>query len=193
MRWHRRDPMAPGALRRECRRILREMPVPDPFTVAGFIRNFEEERGREIRLVELPADVPGQTGACGLWVKHRQRPLDLILHVQGTTKFHRKKIIFHELCHLWCEDGSGAEREQLALLFPGMPPEMIDRLLATGQVLARSGYATHAEARAETLADLLHHETRHIRITGDVTLRNLDESLSRPIAGPRRKKVLPHD
>lgn len=91
MRWHRRDPMAPGALRRECRRILREMPVPDPFTVAGFIKNIEAERGREIRLVELPADVPGQTGACGLWVKHRQRPLDLILHVQGTTKFHRKR------------------------------------------------------------------------------------------------------
>jgi hypothetical protein len=193
MWWPGRDPESPRALRRECARIVNEIPMPAPFTMSALIANIETARDREIRLVELPADVPGHIGACGLWVRHHELPLDLILHVRGVPKFHRKKIIFHELSHLWCDDGSGVSREQLARLFPGMPAAMIDRLFATGQVRARSGYTTHAELRAETLADLLHHETQAIQITDDITLRNLDESLSRPIAGPRRKKVPPHD
>ncbi|KPI02803.1 hypothetical protein OK074_4953 [Actinobacteria bacterium OK074] len=190
--WGRRDPLSPRVLHRECRAILDGMPLPEPFTMAGFIANIEKVRGRQIRLVELPADVPGHTGACGLWIKHRERPLDLILHVGDIPKFHRKKIVLHELAHLWLGDGedtgAAVTRDQLGDLVPGMPAQAVDRLFASGAIQMRGGYTTHAEARAETLADLLAHAARDALITDDAPLRNLEESLSRPIAGPRRPK-----
>ncbi|MFF8786785.1 hypothetical protein [Streptomyces sp. NPDC015125] len=160
------------------------MPIPEPFTLPRLIKNIEEARRREIRLVQLDDHVPGDRGACGLWVRHSTRPLDLVLHVAGTSKFHRNKIIFHELWHLWLEDGSDMERSQFDALFPGMPRQMRDRIFSIGAVMARSGYGTYEEVRAETLADHLHVASRRQGgISDDITLSTLQESLSGPLLG----------
>ncbi|MER0476894.1 hypothetical protein ABR737_00745 [Streptomyces sp. Edi2] len=161
---------------------MRKMPLPEPFTLPGLIKNIEKAREREIRLVQLEDHIPGDTGPCGLWVRHSTRPVDLVLYVSGTSKFHRNKIIFHELSHIWLEDSSGMERDRFEVLFPGMPRQMRERIFSMGTVMTRSSYETYEEMRAEMLADHLHIASRRQgAIRDDATLNRLQESLSGPL------------
>jgi hypothetical protein len=129
--------------------------------MAAFLAAVEESRGRKIELIELPADIPGHAGASGLWISLRDRPVDLILYVADIPKFHRRKVVFHELAHLWLGDGQGgqvaAPSVELSRFLPRIPAHV-------GRVVARGSYTTHAEARAEMLADLLHYKVRQDRI-----------------------------
>ncbi|MFF5538701.1 hypothetical protein ACFY71_40705 [Streptomyces cinerochromogenes] len=167
------------ALRRECREVLAQMPVPRPFTLDGLIAGVEAERGRRIKLVAIPDHLLANTDVCGLWLKLDDVPVDLILCVEGTTAFHRQRIILHELAHLWCDDVSEASFDQLASLLPDFPPHLLQRLTQRGRIMARHRYDSVIERRAETLADLLHHEAYDVDYIEDATLRHLDEDLSR--------------
>ncbi|MER7684534.1 hypothetical protein [Streptomyces sp. NPDC097610] len=166
------------AVRKECRVLLAQMPVPRPFSLDRLISNIETARGRRIKLVAIPDRLLDNTDVCGLWLRLDGAPVDLILYVQGTTAFHRLRIILHELAHLWCDDVTDASLDQLARLLPDFPPAMLQRLTSKGRVMARHRYDTHAEVRAETLADLLHHEAYATDYIEDSTLRHLDEDLS---------------
>lgn len=167
------------ALRRECRARLAQMPVPRPFTLDGLIAGIEAERGRRIKLVAIPDHLLARTDVCGLWLQLDDVPVDLILYVEGTTAFHRTRIILHELAHLWCDDAAEAGYDELTRLLPDFPPAVLRRLTERGRLLARHRYDSPVEMRAEMLADLLHHEAHSADYIDDPVLRHLDEDLSR--------------
>lgn len=175
------------AIRRECQELLAQMPVPQPFTLDGLITGIESERGRRIKLVAIPDHLLTNTDVCGLWLQLDGVPVDLILYVEGTTAFHRQRIILHELAHLWCDDPTEASFEQLIRLLPDFPPRALQRLTKRGRIMARHRYDSHAEIRAEMLADLLHHEAYDTNYIEDATLRHLDEDLSRLTFLPRAR------
>lgn len=194
MWWPRRScgdtpAMSRGAVRREARRIVAQMPLPRPFDLDVFITNIEGIRGRRIHLLGLPDHLLGGTGLCGLWIKHNQLPIDLIFHVSSTTGYHRERIILHELAHLWCGDADGITSEQLDTLLPEFPPELIGRLLGRGQVRARRWYDSPAEVRAEMIADILHDQAHLHDAGGDDTLRHLADDLTHPFARPRSTRT----
>ncbi|MFD7013971.1 hypothetical protein [Streptomyces sp. NPDC059928] len=161
------------------------MPVPRPFTLDGLIAGIEAERGRRIKLVAIPDYLLANTDVCGLWVQLDDAPVDLILYVEGTTAFHRQRIILHELAHLWCDDVTEVGFEHLVRLVPDLPPNILHRLTKRGRVMARHRYDTPVERRAEMLADLLHHEAYDTDYIEDPVLRHLDEDLSRLNFTPR--------
>lgn len=165
-------------LREECRSQLAGMPVPAPFTLDGLITGIEAARNRRIKLVPVPDHLLANTDVCGLWLQLDDVPVDLILHVEGTTSFHRQRIILHELAHIWCDDTTEANFEELARLLPDFPPDTLRRLLTRGRVMARHRYDSPTERRAEMLADLLHHEAYATDHIDDPTLRHLAEDLT---------------
>ncbi|MFF5719287.1 toxin [Streptomyces buecherae] len=169
--------------------MVNSMPMPVPFTVSGLVAGMEAARGRRIRLVRLEEGAPGPGGACGVWWRHREQPLDLILHVRGVTLSHRRKIVLHELCHLWCEDGADVGSADLARLLPGMDSGVAQGMLISGQVQARGGYDSFAEKRAELVADVLHDRVRAGRVAVDPLVQALGASLGRPGRVPARGEV----
>ncbi|MBO8184226.1 hypothetical protein [Streptomyces spirodelae] len=184
----RRGPVGPGensggvahrAVIRESKKIVRSMPIPRPFQMDAFIERIEAERCRRVKLVPLPDRLLGRTGLSGLWLWHEELPLDLILHSAERPVGHRQRIILHELAHMWCNDDKGSEAQQLETLLPDFPPELLRRLTGgTGRVMTRHRYSTPTEARAETIAGLLHYEAYGVEPIEDTTLRQLNESLS---------------
>ncbi|MGQ4383643.1 hypothetical protein [Streptomyces sp. SAS_270] len=175
------------AIRQECRHLLAQMPIPRPFTLEGLIAGIEAERGRRIKLVAIPDHLLANTDVCGLWLRLDDVAVDLILHVAGTTSFHRQQIILHELAHLWCDDVTEASASELARLLPDFPPGLLHRLMAKGRVMARHRYDSRPEIRAEMLADLLHHSAYATDFIEDSTLRHLDEDLSHLSFIPRTR------
>ncbi|MFF3979797.1 hypothetical protein [Streptomyces sp. NPDC001828] len=154
------------------------MPVPRPFSLDALIAGIEAERGRRIKLVAIPDHLLANTDVCGLWLRLNDTPVDLILYVEGTTAFHRQRIILHELAHLWCDDVGEPSFTALARLLPDLPPNVLHRLTESGRGMARHRYDTAVERRAEMLADLLHHEAYGTDYIEDSVLRHLDEDLS---------------
>ncbi|CCK32106.1 hypothetical protein BN159_7727 [Streptomyces davaonensis JCM 4913] len=183
-------------LREECQALLADMPIPRPFTLEGLIAGIEAVTGRRIKLVPIPDHLLAHTDVGGLWLQLDDVPVDLVLYVEGTTSFHRMRIILHELAHLWCDDTIEESFEQLARLLPDFPPNVLHRLTTRGRVMARHRYDSHIERRAEMLADLLHHEAYATDYIEDPTLRHLDEDLSHPRSiplprTPRKNRVRP--
>lgn len=82
-------------LRRECRRLLRDLEVTTPLDVRDLCRRLGVARGRPIELYEYPIEVPGPFG---LWFKLRNR--DAIFFQQESVRWHQDHIILHELGHL---------------------------------------------------------------------------------------------
>ncbi|MFE2042821.1 hypothetical protein ACFXAZ_18220 [Streptomyces sp. NPDC059477] len=122
--------------------------------------------------------MPARTDVCGLWLRLQDAPVDLIFSTEGTTSFHRQRIILHELAHLWCDDVTEVGIEQLADLLPDVPPEELRRLGRSARIAARHRYDSAAERRAEALADLLHQEAHRTDHIDDATLGHLDEDLT---------------
>ncbi|QNP71528.1 hypothetical protein IAG44_20245 [Streptomyces roseirectus] len=189
MRRHRATAAARRALRAECRSQLACMPVPRPFTLEGLISGIEAARNRRIKLVPVPDHLLANTDVCGLWLQLDDVPVDLILHVEGTTSFHRQRIILHELAHIWCDDTTEANFEELARLLPDFPPATLRRLLTRGRVMARHRYDSPTERRAEMLADLLHQEAYATEHIDDPTLRHLAEDLTHTPHTSRKPRV----
>ncbi|MEW1657769.1 MULTISPECIES: hypothetical protein [unclassified Streptomyces] len=173
------------AVRKEARRIVGEMPVPRPFDLDALVANIAAVRGRDIRLVPLPDRLLGSTGLCGLWLKHETLPLDLILHVESTTRFHREKIILHELGHLWCDDADGVTTQVMDEVVGDPSAELVGQLIGRGQAAPRRRFGTRVEARAETVADLIHHIAYTDEFIEDGALRALDDTLTHPGRSPR--------
>ncbi|UGY91497.1 toxin [Streptomyces gobiensis] len=173
-------------LRRECRRHLAEMPLPDPFSLPAFVRAIEEIRGRRILLLEMPDFLTSHDSACGLWVKLSAPAVDLVFYVKGTTAYHQEKIVLHELAHVWCDDGNAFDIDQFGAMFPLFGPKLVKKLVGNAQVRGRTSYDTRPERRAEILADLIHHAGQGLTGRTDDALGRLEDSLSRPVARRRR-------
>ncbi|MCX4826675.1 hypothetical protein OG883_44345 [Streptomyces sp. NBC_01142] len=172
------------ALRKETDSIVESMPVPSPFDLDEFIENIERARGRSIHLIEIPDQLIGLIGVCGLWIKHRTKPFDFIFHAGSKLTFHGQQIILHELVHLWVDDADGVTDGELDQLHGGLLVEMVERLIANGQVAARRDYANHKEIRTEAAASRLHELDRTTEFIEDTTARRLAEDFSYPLGRP---------
>ncbi|SFO03937.1 ImmA/IrrE family metallo-endopeptidase [Amycolatopsis rubida] len=115
--------------------------------MAEICARFGERRGKPIRLLAAPMDVPGPFG---LWIK--MAAADVILYqATGTTRFHQEHIIAHELGHLLADHPSDeGDDDMWRLLLPDIPPEAIRTALRR-----RTSYADEHEREAEALATVL--------------------------------------
>ncbi|MEU3778698.1 hypothetical protein AB0F11_36950 [Streptomyces sp. NPDC032472] len=180
--------VARRVVRKEARRALREMPLPRPFSMPALIAGIEAERGRRIELVAVPDRLLGQSDVCGLWIRHEEVPVDLVFIPESISGYHRQRVLFHELAHLWCDDPE-TYTGQTATLLPGFSPELLGRLAGAGPFMARHRFDTHVELRAEMIADLMHQEAFASAPVEDGTLQGLDDTLSHPFSRPARSRL----
>ncbi|MFE2938504.1 hypothetical protein ACFXKG_05425 [Streptomyces sp. NPDC059255] len=152
------------SVRREARRVVGEMPVTRPFDLDALIAGIGEVRGRTIRLVPIPDRLLGSTS----------------LHLHSTSRFHREKIIFRELGHLWCDDADGIPHEELGHAARDFATELVRQLIGRNQAAGRRRYGTRKEAHAETIADLIHSTAPHHDDAEDGLVRALDQTLTHP-------------
>ncbi|GII83790.1 hypothetical protein Ssi03_17800 [Sphaerisporangium siamense] len=133
--------MRERALRRECRRLLRELDIRPPLDVRELCARLAERRGRDIRLVAYPIDIPGPFG---LWFMTDST--DFIYYQQETTRPHQDHIVLHEIGHMIAEHPSDEPADGEAIT-PG--------LTAGGRVLRRTCYDTKYEREAELIATII--------------------------------------
>src|SRR5437773_332962 len=82
-------------LRRQCRRLLKDLGIQPPLRVAELCRRVGERRGKPIKLIAHPIPVPGPFGA---WITTKD--VDYILYQEQTTLPHQRHIVLHELGHI---------------------------------------------------------------------------------------------
>ncbi|MFI5590118.1 hypothetical protein ACIA5G_34085 [Amycolatopsis sp. NPDC051758] len=142
----RRDRRTAG-LRRRLRSELRAAGIEGPTPMAEICARLGEHRGKPIRLMGVPMEVPGPFG---LWIK--TTAADVILYQRtGTTRFHQEHIIAHELGHLLADHPSDeGDDEMWRQLLPDIPPDAIRSALRR-----RTTYANEYEQEAEALATVL--------------------------------------
>ncbi|MFE7484955.1 hypothetical protein [Streptomyces sp. NPDC057552] len=162
------------------------MPLPTPMTLSALIANIERSRQRQIHLVPIPDRLLGLVGVCGLWIKHRAQPIDVIFHAGSAETFHGQQIIFHELVHLWLDDADGITDGELDELRGGLLVGMVERLIANGQVAARHDYGSHKEIRTEAAAARLHQLADTDEFIEDNTARRLAEDFAHPLGGSHK-------
>jgi hypothetical protein len=132
-------------LRWRLRRELAALEIEEPTTMSDVCGRLSKRRGKPIRLVPYPFDVPGPFG---MWLPTTST--DYILFQAETTALHQEHIIAHELGHLIAGHESVENEDQVwHELMPDIPPETIRR------VLRRGTYDTDAEREAETVATML--------------------------------------
>ncbi|MFD1542538.1 ImmA/IrrE family metallo-endopeptidase [Nonomuraea guangzhouensis] len=118
--------------------------MPRPYRVRTLCELVAAERGRPIRLLELPGD----DEILGAWLATDET--DLIFYKPDTTPPHQDHIILHELGHVICEHYPAANvKDQRHLLFPSLSPAVVRR------VLKRTTYWSEEEQEAELLASLI--------------------------------------
>ncbi|MET8605606.1 hypothetical protein ABZV92_18895 [Streptomyces rubiginosohelvolus] len=149
------------------------------------ISNIEQARERRIHLVSIPDRLLGMVGVCGLWIKHRTQPFDVIFHAGRAETFHGQQIIFHELVHLWLDDADGITDGELDELRGGLLLGMVERLIQNGQVAARQDYGSHKEIRTEAAAARLHQLADAGEFIEDHTARRLVEDFTYPLGASR--------
>ncbi|MBV9024479.1 MAG: hypothetical protein JO362_11970 [Streptomycetaceae bacterium] len=171
-------------LQREIEDIVASMPIPHPFDLDVLIANIAEARGRRIVLMPIPDQLLGASGVCGLWIKHQTEPVDLILHMESTSVYHRQRIILHELVHLWRDDADGVTDSEMDDLLADLPAAMVERLIGRGKVAARRRYETHKEIRTESAAALIHEQISQTEFIEDITVRRLAEDFTFPLGRP---------
>ncbi|WP_410630937.1 hypothetical protein [Amycolatopsis sp. cmx-4-83] len=172
----RRDRRIAG-LRRRLRSELNAAGIEGPTPMAEICARFGERRGKPIRLLAVPMEVPGPFG---LWIK--TTAADVILYQStGTTRFHQEHIIAHELGHLLADHPSDeGDDEMWRQLLPDIPPAVIRSALRR-----RTTYANEYEHEAEALATvLLEATTKAQEITlpsGSRRARRAQASLGDPV------------
>lgn len=106
-----------------------------------------ERRGKAIRLLGVPMEVPGPFG---LWIKTSAADVILFQKV-GTTRLHQEHIIAHELGHLLADHPSDEGDDAMwRQLLPDIPPDVIRKALRR-----RTSYENEYEQEAEALATVL--------------------------------------
>jgi hypothetical protein len=130
-------------LEKECRRLIADVEVPDPFDLSVFLSYVAARRGRDLHLHPQPA----LDGApCGLWLATDRA--DHVFYAAGTGRLHRQHIILHEVGHMLCDHHSpGLPTPDIAL--PDLDPATVAR------VLNRSAYTAPQEQVAEMIATMI--------------------------------------
>ena len=140
------------ALRRRCDELLAGVAVPEPFDVDEFVLALGGERGRAIRVVDLPdegaADGPPKRArsACGMVV---QFATEDVVFIEPRDWVYRVHVVMHEVAHLVCEHRG--DKPSLAHL--GLFPDLDQSLVRA--VLGRTRYSESEEMEAEAMASIL--------------------------------------
>jgi len=83
-----------GTSARRIKKVLAQVPIPDPWDRSRFVANVAELRGRPITLV--PTGMLGAIDSpCGLWLVREHD--DLIIHEESTSEYHIDQIVCHEI------------------------------------------------------------------------------------------------
>ncbi|MCU1684101.1 MAG: hypothetical protein JWQ81_4840 [Amycolatopsis sp.] len=138
-------------LRKRCRKLLNELDIKPPLDVTVLAERIGAKRGRVIRLLPYPLEVPGPFGC---WIA--TSATDYIFFQQETTKAHQDHIILHELGHLLADHHAAGDAEPGD--FPlGLPADVDDELdsEAVGRALRRTSYDAAHEWEAETVATII--------------------------------------
>lgn len=133
-------------LHRRCRERMRDLDIPEPFTIEGFCGTLARQRGRPLRLHQLP-DGSAEDMPCGAWLA--DATADHIVYEPGTSPLHRDHIILHELAHMLCGHALGRDEDMARYLLPDLDPGLTQRMLA------RASYTTDQEREAEILAGMI--------------------------------------
>ncbi|MGH3830244.1 MAG: hypothetical protein ACRDRS_07280 [Pseudonocardiaceae bacterium] len=132
-------------LRRHCRRDLRALGIEPPLRVDVLCQRLGERRGRPIRLVSCPLQVPGPFG---LWLATAST--DYIFYQAETTRVHQDHIILHEVGHILADHRSDdTDDEYWQQIMPDLSLGVIRR------ALRRTHYDTEQEQEAELVATII--------------------------------------
>jgi hypothetical protein len=155
-----------GRLERECRRLIADVEVPEPFELSAFLSYVAARRGRDLHLHPQPAPAGAP---CGLWLA--TDAADHVFYAAGADPMHRRHIILHEIGHILCNHRAPG------LVLPDLDPATVAR------VLLRSTYSAPQEQVAEMIATMI--SERALRApeprSDDPLLQGLHEAL---IPGP---------
>lgn len=180
-------------LRARCEARLAGLRLPTPFTLDGFRRALEEQRGR--RIVVRPMPQLGTRAPCGLWLELAS--LDLIFYEPDTkSRAQQDQILSHELSHVAC--GHRRDLRDLTVLrelLPDLDTQLILSIIqrATARpvpihsVLGRASYPTADEEEAEMMATLLTELADQDPEPADPATSRLLESLTHPMKRNRRR------
>jgi hypothetical protein len=159
-------------LERECRRLIADIEVPEPFDLSVFLSYVAARRGRDLHLHPQPAPAGAP---CGLWLA--TDTADHVFYAAGTDPLHRRHIILHEIGHILCD------HQAPGLVLPEVLPDLDPATVA--RVLRRSTYSAPQEQVAEMIATMINQRAVRDRPadppTGDPLLQGLREAL---IPGP---------
>lgn len=140
------------ALRRRCDELLAGVAVPQPFDLQEFVSVLGDDRGRGIRVVDLPdegaVDGPRERArpVCGMVV---QFATEDVVFVEPRDWVYRVHVVMHEVAHLVCgHRGDGPGLAHLGL-FPHLDPSMVRA------ALGRTRYNESQEMEAEAMASIL--------------------------------------
>ncbi|MFF5205247.1 hypothetical protein [Streptosporangium sp. NPDC000396] len=136
--------MRERTVRRRCRELLRQLGIRPPLDVADLCRRFGEWRGRPVKLVPYPFEVPGPSG---LWIQIESA--DYIFYQERTSAPHQDHIILHELGHVFADHPSDELDIASYELHTSSPPSHIRR------ILRRTCYETDHEREAELIATII--------------------------------------
>jgi len=143
-------------LRRYCKSIVREVPIPRPFSASALCRELSVRRSRRIYLHPYPQGFVGSEMPCGLWVK--TQAADHIFFESNTSRYHQDHIILHEIGHMLCNHTADDLAAQLNK--PAECPQQVlktVRLGASEQIRGRqrTSYTTRQEREAELVASMI--------------------------------------
>ncbi|MFE0027901.1 hypothetical protein [Amycolatopsis sp. NPDC059021] len=137
-------------LRKRCRRLLNQLDIEPPLDVEVLCARLGEQRGKPIRLLAYPLEVPGPFGC---WIATANA--DYIFYQQETTKSHQDHIILHELGHLLADHHPHGDAEPADFLRGPAPGFGEVDSAAVRRALRRTSYDEAHEWEAETVATII--------------------------------------
>lgn len=146
-------PRPASRLRKRCTALVRQLRLPDPFSVSALCDSIATQRGRKLYLHPLAKPDGVVDMPCGMWVA--TDVADHVFFEQQTSTFHQEHIILHELGHMICG-------HTITALDEGFDPSSADTGEIVGHALARASYNTVQEREAELVATLILERGRQI-------------------------------
>ncbi|MFD6153588.1 regulator component [Streptomyces sp. NPDC060243] len=133
-------------LRAACEKLVDRLALPHGFSTRELCQAIAARRGRPIKLRPLPeamtADAP-----CGIRIELPD--VDLLLFEEGTSVHHRRHILTHELCHVYCDHPGSVSLDARQASAIGINTTLVARMSG------RTSYTTADEREAETMASII--------------------------------------